>query len=575
MVWLVVNALFAGSSLLILPHFVGDFWAFTLALYFLYAIACLGVGLSWGQAGLLSLGQGFFMGFGAYLSGLSLIAYSDRAFLYPLLFVCAIIPGILAYVIGILIFRGRALNGAFFALITLGLVLLASQIATSWNSVTGGYNGLLGIPGLPGMDGFEDIYTISALALFSAIMLVGWLTATPLGVLWRAVAQDERRVAYLGFDSNKLKAIAFGLSGFLGGAAGVLYAPENNLVTPDLFGFVLSTNFIIWVAIGGRATVYGPVLGAVGIGLLTATLRDKIDTWEVVLAVLFIITVLYFKMGLLGSIEPVLKRRLSNISQTRSVAPARKLVGFGTLSIENVKLAAGSVSILDDLSLTINEPGIYCLIGPNGAGKTTTFNALTGEMPTQSGKMSFMSRSLAAPDAMVLTNGGLGRKFQIPNVFDELTIGENMALALWTDRTRVRDLIGFSALNWTSETLQELERRFTFLASRNRLVRELSHGERQVLDLAMVICTEPKVLLLDEPCAGLSKSETEAVTDTIRWSVDTLGATAVIIEHDMALVHALADHVFVLHQGHLLAQGTVAEVQSNREVQAVYGGGTK
>lgn len=575
MAWLTANAVVIVAVLAGLPFVVGEFWAFTLALYFLYAVACLGVGLSWGQAGLLSLGQGFFVGIGAYLSGLTLIRFADSAVLFPMLLFCALVPGATAYGIGRLIFHGRAQNGAFFALITLALVLLAAQVATSWNSVTGGYNGLRGIPGIPGLDGFEDAYWLSAAALAGCMLFVAWLIASPLGVLWRALAWDERRVAFLGFDSNHLKAVAFGISGVFGGVAGTLYAPENNLVTPDLFGFVLSTNFVVWVAIGGRSTLFGPVLGAVALGLLTAELRESITYWEVVLAALFIVTVLYFRDGFCGLFEPALRRRLSRFNQQPQPAPDRRQSQTeGLLHIEGLNLRVGSVDILDDLSLRIDKPGIYCLIGPNGAGKTSTFNAITGELQAQSGSVDVFAehRNL---DPRQLTNAGLGRKFQIANVFDELTIGENLAIALWTGRAGWHDLLAFRPLHWTSPVLEELERRFDFLRERDRTAGDLSHGQRQVLDLAMVLLTEPRMILLDEPCAGLSLAETDQVIKTIRWASERFEATTLVIEHDMALVRSLADRVFVLHNGHLLAEGSVSEIQSNTDVKLVYAGGTK
>jgi len=574
--WLVANALFAAIGLFLIPSIVGDFWAYTLALYFLYAIACLGIGLSWGQAGLLSLGQGFFVGIGAYLSGLSLIAYADSRVIYLLILGCAAAPGLLAYLIGKMIFHGRAKNSAFFALITLALVLLAFQIATSWNAVTGGYNGLQAIPGIPGMDGFEDAYTLSAVALWVAILLTAWTISTPLGVLWRALAQDERRLAFLGFDPNHLKAVAFGLSGLLGGLAGALYAPENNLVTPDLFSFALSTSFVVWVAIGGRSTLYGPVLGAIVIGMTTAYLRETISYWEVVLAAFFIIVVLYFKQGVLGILEPLLSRRLLNRGRKPVAAPERRReADNGTLSMAHIDLRAGGVDILNDLSLTIEKAGIYCLIGPNGAGKTSAFNALTGELAPQAGSIELLGRQWPRPDPCRLTRFGLARKFQTPNLFDDLTIGEHLGIALWAGRAEAKDLVVFGTLDWTSPVREELERRFDFLSERDRNVRDLSHGERQLLDLAMVLCTEPKIILLDEPCAGLSLAETKHVIDAIRWAVDAFHATAVIIEHDMALVRELADHVFVLHNGRLLAQGSIDDMQQNPDVRSVYAGGTK
>ncbi len=132
-----------------------------------------------------------------------------------------------------------------------------------------------------------------------------------------------------------------------------------------------------------------------------------------------------------------------------------------------------------------------------------------------------------------------------------------------------------SLLDWESPVLTELEHRFPFLTDRRQMVGNLSHGQRQVLDLAMVLCTEPRLILLDEPCAGLSLAETNEVISTVRWAIDRFQATAMIIEHDMAMVRELADHIFVLHNGSMLFEGSVTEVQSNAAVQAVYRGGTK
>lgn len=573
MAWLAANAILIGAVVTALPLVSGEFWAYTLALYFLYAIAGLGVGLSWGQAGLLSLGQGFFVGIGAYLSGLFLIDFSNSGLVFPLLVLSAVLPGVLAYALGRAIFRGRTRNPAFFALITLALVLLASQVATSWNAVTGGYNGLRGIPGIPGMDDFEDAYTLSSAALLVSMLLAGWLIASPLGVLWRALAERERRLDYLGFDHNHLKSVAFGVSGLLGGLAGALYAPENSLVTPDLFGFVLSANLVVWVAIGGRGTLYGPVLGVVALGLLTAILRDRVVYWEAILAALFIVTVLYFRRGFCGWLEPALKRRFDRRKRIPCPAPERHLPrSDGSLEVDRLALRVGSVTILRELTFRIDRPGIYCLIGPNGAGKTTTFDAITGERHSQSGAVHVLGRRRRRHEPRGLTMRGLGRKFQIPDVFDELTVGENTAISLWSGRASRRDLLRLSLLDWTSPVLEELERRFPFLSGRDRKVASLSHGQRQILDLAMVLCTESRLILLDEPCAGLSLVETEQVIETIRWATRRFGATTLVIEHDMALVQTLADRVFVLHNGRLLAEGTVEEIRANAEVRTVYAG---
>jgi branched-chain amino acid transport system permease protein len=289
----------------VLPHVLGEFWAFQLSLYFLYAVAALGIGLCWGHAGFLPLGQALFFGLGAYLSGFALLRFGDSWLLALLLPGAALLPGVLAWVIGLVVFRGRTESGPYVALITLAITLLAFQVANSWNQVTGGYNGLKGIPAIPGLDGFTATYHVAALALAGAVLVTGRLVEAPIGVLWRALAENERRVSFLGYDTAHLKAAAFGASGALAGAAGALYAPQQGLVTPEQCGFMLSADLVIWTAVGGRRFVLGPVAGTVLIGVLTAELRDRIGWWEIVVAGIFIAVVLWAPGGIAGLAAPI------------------------------------------------------------------------------------------------------------------------------------------------------------------------------------------------------------------------------------------------------------------------------
>jgi len=560
----------------LLPFGIGAFTAYQLALYFLYAIAALGVGLCWGRAGFLPLGQAMFVGLGGYLAGLSLIHFKDSALLVLLLPLAAILPGVLAFGLGLILFRGRRESGPYFALITLALSLLAFQIANGWNSVTGGFNGLKGIPALPGLDDYSHAYWISAAALAAAIIGTSWLLRAPLGVVWRAIAQNERRAAFLGFDVARAKATLFGISGVLGGVAGALYAPQQNLVTPQLVGFTLSAELVIWAAVGGRGSLYGPILGAIVIGLLTAELRDRLPYWEVLLAVIFIVVVRWVPQGLVGLVAPVIARlRRSERRKLIPVPPRPPAARGATLAFDGVSAHAGSVQILDALSVAVDDTGITCLIGPNGAGKTSCFNALTGELPVTAGTVRFDGRAITSFTPTAVTRLGVARKFQIPNVFPGLGVADNINLALWGSRAQPRQLLNPSLHGWRSPLLEDLARRYPFLAEGDRLAGDLSHGERQILELAMALAMEPRLLLLDEPCAGLSPAETRAVIEVIRWAKSRLAAAIVIIEHDMSLVKELADHVLVLHQGRLLAAGNVAEVQANPAVRAVYAGGTK
>ena len=221
------------ALLVLVPTFVGEFWAYQLGLYFLYALAAMGVGLTWGQAGILPLGQGMFVALAAYATAYGLFAFGSSPAAFLVIPVAALGVALCGFLFSAMVFRGRSDQGPSFSLITLALTLAAFQVATSWASVTGGFNGLRNIPGLPGLDGFLDLYYLIAVVLGLGIASVDYLLRAPIGALWRAVADNERRLAFLGYDVAALKAVAFAVACGLAGLAGALYAPQQNLVTPD------------------------------------------------------------------------------------------------------------------------------------------------------------------------------------------------------------------------------------------------------------------------------------------------------------------------------------------------------
>jgi branched-chain amino acid transport system permease protein len=560
-----------------LPFLLGQFWAYQLGLYALYAAAAVGVGLCWGQAGFLPLGQALFFGLAAYLSGLTFIAFTDLPIIAVLAMpVFAIVSALLAYAIGVLVFRRRGESGPYFSMITLALSLLAFQIATSWNSVTGGFNGLKGIPGLPGLSDFSDVYYVSAAILLVVLGIAGWLYNAPVGVLWRALAQNERRLQLFGFDTNQLKAFAFGVSGLMAGIGGVIYAPQQGIVTPQAVGFALSADLVIWAAVGGRGSLLGPVIGTLLVGSLAAQLRDTLPFWEVLMAVFFIVIVLVFPRGIAGLADP-LARFLKGRRKQPAIAAPRHLNQNppARLILNGVGVRAGEVTILDRLSLDFEPTGIFCVIGPNGAGKTSMFNAVSGELAATAGSIDLGGTTVGGLTPHRITRLGVARKLQIPSVFQNLTIADNLAVALWSGRASKLQLLDPRLRHWTTPMLEDFQKRYPFLASVERKAAELSHGEQQILELAMALMTEPRVLLLDEPCAGLSPEETTAVIGIVRWAAARLGGAIIVIEHDMSLVKELAEVVYVLHNGTLLAKGSVAAIQADPAVRAVYVGGEK
>jgi branched-chain amino acid transport system permease protein len=562
---------------IVLPLVLSQFWAYQLGVYALYAAAAVGLGLCWGHAGFLPLGQALFFGLSAYLSGLAFIAFQNHPLIAVLaLPLAALVSGLLALLIGLVVFRRPDQSGAYFSMITLALCLLAFQIATSWNSVTGGFNGLKGIPGIPGFDDFSDVYYVSAAILLAVLALAGWLTHAPIGVLWRALAQNERRLQLFGFDTNQLKSVVFAVSGLMAGMGGAIYAPQQGIVTPQIVGFGLAADLVIWTAVGGRANIIGPVIGTLIVGSLTAQLRDTLPFWEVLMALFFIAIVLAFPHGIAGLPEPLLRRFLTRPSKAATVVAATDVAAWPTakLALRDVSVRVGEVTILDRLSVEFDQAGIFCVIGPNGAGKTSMFNVVSGELAA-SGKIGLGESNIVGLAPNRVSGLGVARKLQIPSVFPDLSIADNLAIALWSGRARRLQLLDPRLRRWTSPMLAELQSRYPYLASRSRKAAELSHGEQQILELAMALLSEPRVLLLDEPCAGLSPQETKAVMELVRWAAQRLGGAIIIIEHDMSLVKELAEVVYVLHNGTLLAKGSVAEIQADLKVRAVYVGGEK
>ena len=351
-----------------------------------------------GPVGFLPLGQALFFRLAAYLSGLAFIAFADTPIIAVLAVpLAALASGLLAYAIGFVVFRRPGESGAYFSMITLALALLAFQIATSWNSVTGGFNGLKGIPGLPGLDDISDVYYVSSAILLAILALAGWLYAAPIGVLWRALAQNERRLKLFGFDTDQLKSVAFGAAGFMAGIGGAIYAPQQGIVTPQVVGFGLSAELVIWAAVGGRASLFGPVIGTLLVGSLTAQLRDTLPFWEVLMALFFIAIVLVFPRGIAGLPEPLLRRfARERPSKASIVAPGDPAAWPPVrLALDGVSVHVGEVTILDKLSVDFDQAGIFCVIGPNGAGKTSMFNVVSGELAAASGAIGLGGATIA------------------------------------------------------------------------------------------------------------------------------------------------------------------------------------
>jgi branched-chain amino acid transport system permease protein len=567
-----------AAGLLVLPWAGDDFVAYQVALFLIYGIATQGVALCWGRPGFLPLGQALFFGLGAYLTGGVLKASAEQPAWAWALLPALLAPALLAWIVARLVFARSLRSGPYFSLITLAMTMLGFLAAQQWSGLTGGFNGLGNIPEPLGLERFSSLYWLIAAVAVGTTAVLGVLIRRPLGVLWSAVAGNEDRLQFFGYATDRVKAGAFALSALLASIAGALFAAHQGIVTPQAMGFVLSTEFVIWAAVGGKASPLGALLGAVVVGYASAELRDRFVAWEVYVGLLFIAIVRFLPDGLAGLAmrRPVRRPDPSAMPVPTAAPPSIAPSRVPALRFDAVSAAQSGVRILDGLSLRLEGPGIRAVIGPNGAGKTSAFNVMTGRLPVRSGRIQYGGIDITGHSAWRAARLGIGRKLQVPSVFGTLTVRQNLAVAVWAGRLHGADALRRAPLAWGTPLQVEMLGCFPALADAlDTPAGQLSQGHRQALELVMTVLPEPRLLLLDEPCAGLSPAETRHMIAVIQRAVQRLGAGALLIEHDLAAVAALQGEVYVLHQGRLLAQGPLADLQADPRVRAVYAGAQK
>lgn len=238
------------------------------------------------------------------------------------------------------------------------------------------------------------------------------------------------------------------------------------------------------------------------------------------------------------------------------------------LYVEDVNLSFDGFKALDSLNLYINDGELRCLIGANGAGKTTLMDVITGKIRPDSGKVNFGQQiDLLQLDESEIARAGIGRKFQKPTVFEELSVFENIELSLAGDKGIWTSLL-HRLSGEQKDRIGDILNTIGLVAECYYLAGRLSHGQKQWLEIGMLLAAEPRVLLVDEPVAGMTGQETERTAELLTSLAGE--HSVIVVEHDMAFVRSIAKKVSVLHQGTVLAEGSMAEIQANPDVVRVY-----
>ncbi len=505
------------------------------------------------------------------------------------------------------------LKGDYLAIVTLGFGEIVPIIARNTPSVTNGAMGLNGVaaPQLFGWSFGVDAtpYYYVGLALVAFLILTSQrLKFSRIGRAWMAIREDEIAAAAMGVNRTKMKLLAFATGAAFAGATGTLFVAKLQTATPEMFGFPVSVMILVMLVFGGIGSVWGVVLGALILQLLQSWFLEDLSGWlhalgrligvdwlqqvelassiELIFGLILVFMMLYRREGLI----PATRRVAPLTIEEQVAAPTRGgfegLEGLGALDerrtgplleIDGLTVRFGGLVALRAVSLAVPAHSVLAVIGPNGSGKSTLFNAVTGLVSAEEGHIRFAGAEITRQPPHVVLDRGIARTFQNLRLFPNLTVLENVLIGMHA-RLETGALEALLRLPRTRrEEHAARERAMEILAVfGNRLVpradhvvASLSYANRRRLEIARALASQPKLLLLDEPTAGMNPAETLELADQIK-SLNRLGLSIVLIEHKLDVVVNLASQVIVLDHGEKIAEGSPAEVRRDEEVIRAY-----
>ena len=602
-------------ALAVFPLVSGDlYYQAMLILTFLLAIGATGWNIMGGYAGYISLGNSAFIGLGAYTTGI--LAAKDNVSPFLGCLVGGLVAAVAAAILSLVTRRTR---GMYFIIVTFAALQLLGIVATIWSGLTGGSQGLaLPIPTWPlAYQNWPFYYPLLAL-LVLAVAVSAWVRRSKLGLGLFAIQDDEDKAAGLGLATNAYKLIAFVLGGTFLGVAGGIYAYDVTFLNVSaVFDIVTSMLIVLAALLGGRGTLWGPVLGAFIIeplANLTSTSLGGANAGAIRLLLfggLLGLVVLFLPRGLLPTVSGWKNQRHSQDQQQPD--PERlRLTSSGTITPEDghpqdparpshlldddrrsgnpapvapdpadlalaltgtvlevraLSRSFGGLRAVDDVDLDLAPASVTGLIGPNGSGKTTLFNLIDGTVRPSSGRLTLAGHRLDRAGRRARAHAGLARTYQLPRLFPSLTVLENVVLA--------ERRLSLARLFLPRVTAAERARAMPVLADlglaqhASTSPAALSYGQRKLIELAQVLWLAPAVVLLDEPAAGISPALSQRLAGLIR-QLRAAGVGVLLVEHDVAFLASLSDRVYVMANGKIIASGTVAEVSADQAVVDAY-----
>ena len=598
----------------LLPHI--GFAPNTVNRILVWGLFGIGFDILFGFTGLLSFGQSAFYGTGGFVAAY-LLTRAGFPYVVPALIIGMIAAAAVGYLIGLIALRR---TGIYFAMITVAIAdvfyFVEFNPLADW---TGGENGLPGVPTPSIHLGFTtlhfttgwSLYQFLALCYFIGIVIALRIVRSPVGAILSAIRDNPLRAIAVGHNIHGYKLAAFVIAaayaGFAGGLLGVLQA----FMPPDAFTFDTSGQLVMQTAIGGRGTLFGPLVGATVWLFLQDFLQAALGlgaAWKLVLGIVFVLLVCFLRRGIIGGLEDLYgwitgkrgkvgepdeakaepidsapyqpKEAVVTAEPVPLATAARRRAGEHVahdgpiLQASGLTKRYGGLIANNDVDFVVNRGELRGIIGPNGAGKTTFFKMLTCEIQPTSGKIVFDGRDITGMNVTNVCQLGLTKSYQVNQLFSGLTVHENHVIAALAELRGKFKLDLFRSLDSIPGLNEQVERTLGLvnLSSRSATpVSQLAYGEKRRLEIGLALATSPKLLLLDEPLAGMSPRER---VDTVKLLKSiSQGRTMIVIDHDKDSLFELVERVTVLQEGRVLVEGTPEEIKNNPLVQEAYLGG--
>jgi len=570
------------------PFLFGEF-AVTLMNYIgIYALAALGLVLLTGVGGLTSFGQAAFVGLGAYATAWYTTALGGSPWIGLVL--ALVLSGAVATILGAATLR---LGGHFLPLSTIAWGIAIYFLFGNFDAL-GRYSGLADIPpitlGPLSLAGTRAMYYFIWAVLGLMMLLCANLLDSREGRAIRSLRGGIDMVESLGVGFFRTRLAVFIIAGLLAGLSGWLYAHLQRFVSPTPFDIKPGIELLLMAIVGGAGNITGAVVGAAFVTLLKNALQDVLPSLTrnsgqleiVVFGTLFIALLQTNRAGIVPLIKRFCPRSLPELPGPGEALAARTYAqpiadrGQLLLRVEAIAKRFGGLVAVNDISFEVKAGEILALIGPNGAGKTTLFNLITGVLKPADGRIFLQGEDITALPVRRIAEKGIARTFQHVKLRPNMSLIDNVVLGAYV-RTRSGFLSGALRLDRREEqaarrdAVQKLKR--VGLGDKaNALAGDLPLGQQRLLEIARALAADPKLLILDEPAAGLRRLEKQALATLLR-ELREVGLTIVLVEHDMDFVMNLVDRIVVMDFGVKLAEGLPPAIRADARVQEAYLGG--